>query len=65
MVTVNLNQTFFKEVARVEKGRCRAGEATISAWMPWDVQVLLWCEICTCSKQTLGFSRMQIEELYT
>ena len=28
MIAVNLNQTFFKEVARVEKGRFRAGEAT-------------------------------------
>lgn len=34
------------------------------AWVPWNVQVLLQCEICSCNKQTLGFSTMKIEEQY-
>ena len=58
----SVNQMLFKEAARLEKNR---GSGKPSSLWPRNVQVLQQCDICTCSNQTLGFSRMQIEELYT
>lgn len=48
----------------IKKKEVQGSQDNMLAWVPWNVQVLLQCEICSCNKQTLGFSTMKIEEQY-
>lgn len=63
MVTVYRGQTFFEEVAREEK-EGEGSQGNRSAWTPWSARVCCHVRLCTYGKQTLVFSKMQIEELY-